>query len=396
QYYQNLLGSEESEAFFAALEAKKTRRSIRVNTLKLSKSELKKWLKSQGYTVTDNPFSPDGIDLEGKGKLLALKLPYHAGFTYPQDSSSMFGVELLDPKPNEWVIDLTAAPGGKSSHIAAKMKNSGVLVSNDWDRNRIKALRYNFERLGVQNGIIMSMLPHKLSALFSETFDRVLLDPSCSGEGLWVTPKAKPDFWNPKALKRYASEQFGLLKSAFTLLKPGGRLVYSTCTLNPIENDGVVDRLMKEFPQAELVALPEHLKENIPEQIKPFKGVRFWPHKSGTKGFFCIALTKKESIFPGDILQKESFEPDFSSHPLFPDKLFIKLGDLYYLVPKDFKEFPFPETFFLSLPFIKKDNSGDRLTHAAALFPGIQSEKIYVLDREQVEALFSQKIVPRK
>ena len=238
-YFRELIGEAEAQAFFDAI-AKKERgpRTLRVNTLKISKEKLTAWLESQGYQVGDSEFSRDGLVLEGRGEPLALKLPYHAGFTYPQDSASMFAVEVLDPQPGELAIDLTAAPGGKTTHIAQRMKNTGVLVANDMDSRRLKALHSNLERLGIWNTFVTRATPYRLSQHFGEVFDRVLLDPSCSGEGLLVTHDGKPDFWNKKALKRYSAEQFGLLCSAFGMLKPGGRLVYSTCTLNDVEDDG--------------------------------------------------------------------------------------------------------------------------------------------------------------
>ena len=123
-YYRELVGAEEAEQFFSSIEAagqsKKEEgfRSIRVNTLRISKKDLTKWFTSQGYEVSDSPYSDDGLELKGSGQEWALKLPYHAGFTYPQDAASMFAVEVLNPQPGESVLDLTAAPGGKSTHIA--------------------------------------------------------------------------------------------------------------------------------------------------------------------------------------------------------------------------------------------------------------------------------------
>ena len=170
------------------------------------------------------------------------------------------------------------------------MKNTGVLIANDMDTSRLKALHSNLERLGVWNAATIRMMPHKIAEMYPGVFDKVLLDPSCSGEGL-LAKGGKPSFWSPKSVKRYASEQFGILKSAFLLLKPGGTLVYSTCTLNKFEDDGVVERLLAEFPEAE-IADSTHVANFAPPQFPGFLGFRFWPHKTRTKGFFCISIRK--------------------------------------------------------------------------------------------------------
>jgi NOL1/NOP2/sun family putative RNA methylase len=305
QYFKELIGVDEAQRFFKFLREGDSRRSLRVNTLRSSKEALSSWLDGKGYEVTDSPFSKEGLDLTGRGERLSLKLPYHAGWTYPQDSSSMFAVELLDPQPHEWVLDMTAAPGGKTTHIAQRMKNTGVLFANDLDKKRLKALHSNLERLGVWNTVVTRMKAHDLALMYHEKFDRILLDPSCSGEGLLGTRDGHLKQWNPKSLRRYTKDQFSLFCSAFRLLKEGGRLVYSTCTLNVLEDDGVVQQLLKRFPEAKLVAVEEVLNEEkgiqIPMQVERedgevLLGTRFWPQHTQTKGFFCIALTKTASI----------------------------------------------------------------------------------------------------
>ncbi len=403
-YFRGLIGEVEAEQFFSSIDEKEKRRALRVNTLKTSKADLKKWLKSQGYKVSDSPFSPDGVEIEGKGEPLSLKLPYHAGFTYPQDPSSMFAVELLDPQPGETCIDLTAAPGGKATHIAQKMENTGVLIANDHDLKRLKALHYNLERLGIWNTLVTRMTPYKLSLNYTEVFDRVLLDPSCSGEGLLVTYDGKPKHWSPKSLKRYATEQFGLLCSAFRLLKPGGRLVYSTCTLNAVEDDGVVEKLLAKFPEAKI----EKVKvDGEPEQIGDLKGIRFWPHKTQTKGFFCIAITKTAS------LEFEDEEPASGKfvwlnkrkaipHLKYLKKHFdVELEDVYltqkegniFRISAELARFPLPTRYSLSFPLLKRDKGETSLAHAGALWlVGLAKKNVGELKEEELEEFFEGKL----
>lgn len=408
-YFRELLPSEEWAAFWQALRERKTRRSLRVNTLKTSKLDLRGWLESQGYTVHDNPYSPDGLDIEGKGQPLALKLPYHSGFTYPQDSSSMFAVELLDPQPGESVIDLTAAPGGKSTHIAQKMKNTGVLFCNDLDSKRIKALQYNLERLGIWNAVITRMKPHSLACMYSEVFDRVLVDPSCSGEGLMVTRAGDSIFWSPKAIKSHSKDQFNALCSAFRLLKPGGRLVYSTCTLNPVEDEEVVKRLIKRFPEAEVID-PKEAGLNPPPQIADLEGVRFWPHKTQTKGFFCMALTKTASTHQND----PQFSAEHSFRPLrrkqsqeilsFVRKQFgLELDELcftqteeglIYAHSRALMGWNLPRQHRFSFPFLQRSSSGLELTQAGAHFLALKApQSALELNQKQVESLFESGVI---
>ncbi len=405
-YFKDLIGQEEAEQFFSTIERKLAGpRSIRVNTLKISKEELRAWLRSQGYSVKDSPYSCDGLEVTGSGLEWALKLPYQAGFTYPQDSASMFAVEVLNPQPGERVLDLTAAPGGKSTHIAQRMENSGVLVANDMDTHRIKALKSNLSRLGIVNTYITRLNAHKLAELYPETFDRILLDPSCSGEGLFVTKEGQPDYWNKKAVKHFSGLQFGLLRQAFQMLKPGGRLLYSTCALNSIENDGVVEDFLAKTPEAKVDELVgDELKKrgiSVPEQIAGLQGIRFWPHKTGTKGFFCIAITKttSQNLNRPDQSRFSLKVLSASERHIYDDYLEKQFGvsaKKYDLVPFEhhlflaslaMKELPPPPGFSLSLPALKT-YEGDTMkpSHEGVLFfAGSATRNVVALSKEQME-----------
>ncbi len=374
-YYRELLGPE-FESYINALESGEIRRSLRVNTLKISKKELKKWLVSQGYQVEDSPFSSDGIDISGSGAPLTLKLPYISGFTYPQDSASMFAVEILDPQPGEIVLDLTAAPGGKSTQIAQRMKNTGVLIANDMDTSRLKALHSNLERLGVWNCVVTRMMPHKMAEIYPETFDRILLDPSCSGEGL-LMKGGKPSFWSPKALKHYASEQFGMLSSAYKMLKPCGRIVFSTCTLNLVENDGVVKRLLEKFPEAEVQKIHSPFP---PRQLGDYMGWRFWPQITRTKGFFCVAIGKKKSVAGNISDYKFEFVEESKFRPYDLDCAFVEKDRNLFCVSREILKFPLPRGYSLSFPI----QINERLTYEGSLIPHIGRTELE-LTRNEVE-----------
>lgn len=405
-YFRDLIGSEEAEQFFCTIEEKPIGpRSIRVNTLKISKSALTDWFESQGYEVKDSPYSSDGLELTGSGVEWALKLPYHAGFTYPQDSASMFAVEVLNPQPNETILDLTAAPGGKSTHIAQRMNNSGILFTNDMDTHRIKALKSNLSRLGVVNTYVTRLNAFNLAEHYPETFDRILLDPSCSGEGLFVTKEGQPNYWNKKALKHFSGLQFGLLRQAFQMLKPGGRLLYSTCALNSIENDGTVEDFLAKTPEAKIdETVIDELKNRgikVPKQIPCLKGIRFWPHKTKTKGFFCIALTKTASqnpqrTAPSKFSLKILGEDERKLYDKFLDETFgvdskdfdwVPMEHHLFLASPDLKNIAPPPGFSLSLPALKT-YEGDEMkpSHEGVMFfAGKASKNVINLSKEQME-----------
>lgn len=404
-YFKTLIGSEEAEKLFHTIEHKLSApRSIRVNTLKISKKELSEWFSSQGYTVKNSPYSRDGIELSGSGQEWALKLPYHAGFTYPQDSASMFAVEMLSPQPGERVLDLTAAPGGKSTHMAQRMKNTGVLVANDMDTHRLKALRSNMSRLGIKNSYITRLAAAKMATLYPETFDRILLDPSCSGEGLFVSSEGKPNYWNKKALKHFSGLQFGLLKQAFQMLKPGGRLVYSTCALNAVENDGVLNDFLAKNSEARVDELAvQELQKNkiaIPKQLAGLQGIRFWPQETNTKGFFCIAITKiasqnlprPEPRIALRVLKKDEraiYDSFLSEHfgISLLDGEWIPYEHHLFLISKDMLEMPPPPGFALALPLLKTYENGEmKPSHEGCVYlSSMASKNLISLSKENME-----------
>lgn len=195
-------------------------------------------------------------------------------------------------------------------------------------------------------------------------------------------------------MKRYSQDQFNLLCSAFRLLKPGGRLVYSTCTLNGIEDDKVALKLLKKFPQAKLV---EDYPKHSPEQIGELKGIRFWPHKTKTKGFFCIAITKTESIglipeeetprklkAPGKLLKavEKELEKNYGITEV-PWKWVDRDGFLF-AVSKEMMKFNFPYNHSLSFP-VYKDG---RFTHAASLWIGLHTDNAIEIPAEELEDFF--------
>ena len=215
--------------------------------------------------------------------------PFHeAGVYYLQEASAMAPVTLLDPQPGERICDLCAAPGGKSTQIAGRMAGQGFLLCNEVNPKRAKILSRNVERMGVSNALVTNEHPQTLARHLPEWFDRVLVDAPCSGEGMFRKEEAAVTDWSPETVQMCARRQGEILNSAAALLRPGGRLVYSTCTFAPEEDEGAVAAFLESHPEfePETVAAPWFVPgEN--------GSCRMWPHKLLGEGHFAAVLRKR-------------------------------------------------------------------------------------------------------
>ena len=184
--------------------------------------------------------------------------PYHeAGVYYLQEASAMSAVALLDPQPGEKICDLCAAPGGKTTQIAGKMRGEGFLLCNEINPKRAKILSRNIERMGVANALVTNEHPARLAEKFAGYFDRVLIDAPCSGEGMFRKEEAAVTDWSQETVEMCARRQAEILHSGAALLKPGGRLVYSTCTFAPEENEQTIENFLQAHPEFTLdIILP--------------------------------------------------------------------------------------------------------------------------------------------
>ena len=213
---------------------------------------------------------------------------YHeAGVYYLQEASAMAPVFLLDPRPGERVLDLCAAPGGKTTQIAGRMNGEGFLLCNEINPKRAKILSRNIERMGVANALVTNEHPEHLAERFAGFFDRVLVDAPCSGEGMFRKEEAAVTDWSQETVEMCARRQAEILHSAARMLKPGGRLVYSTCTFAPEEDEGAVAAFLETHPEfaPEVVEAPWFVPvEN--------GGHRLWPHKLLGEGHFAAVLRK--------------------------------------------------------------------------------------------------------
>lgn len=215
--------------------------------------------------------------------------PYHdAGLYYIQEPSAMAPAPLLEARPGERILDLCAAPGGKSTQLAAAMKGRGLLVSNEIHPARAKILSENIERMGVRNACVTNENPKHLTEFFPEYFDRILVDAPCSGEGMFRKNEEACEEWSPENVILCAARQDEILDCAAGMLRPGGRMVYSTCTFAKEEDEGSVERFLSRHP--EFICL----------EMK-----RLWPHKVKGEGHFAAVLIKEGTSPDGGQQEKE-------------------------------------------------------------------------------------------
>ncbi|NSW89221.1 MAG: RsmF rRNA methyltransferase first C-terminal domain-containing protein [Firmicutes bacterium] len=268
---------------------------LRVNTLKTSVS---RFIEISPFKLEKVPWTKDGFyynegDNPGKHPF------YHAGLYYIQEPSAMLPAEVLDAKPGEYILDLCAAPGGKTVQIAAGMMGEGLLVANDSNPARVKVLVKNIELCGIRNAIVTNELPCNLAVKFPEFFDKILVDAPCSGEGMFRKDENAVKSWGKYKCEDCFDIQKDILESADKMLKPGGRLVYSTCTFSLEENEEVISSFLKKHDNYELleVPLPEGAERGRPEWAggdeRIAKAIRLWPHKVRGEGHFVVLLAKK-------------------------------------------------------------------------------------------------------
>ena len=234
------------------------------------------------------------------------KHPYHeAGVYYIQEPSAMSVAEALEPKPGERILDLCAAPGGKSTHLAGKMAQQGLLVCNEIHSARAKILAQNVERMGISNAVVTNMEPAGLVDIFTEFFDGIVVDAPCSGEGMFRKDENARNEWSPDHVILCANRQDGILDCAAKMLRYGGRIAYSTCTFSPEENEQAVERFLERHPEfhVERPVCAGHFAEGHPEWCKDPSAasyakiqdtVRIWPHKVDGEGHFLALLVKGE------------------------------------------------------------------------------------------------------
>ena len=284
------------------------------------------------------PWEPEGFYYDPQTRP-GLHVYHEAGVYYLQEASAMAPVALLDPKPGERVCDLCAAPGGKTTQIAGRMLGQGFLVCNEINPKRAKILSRNIERMGVANALVTNEHPETLASRFPGFFDRVLVDAPCSGEGMFRKEEAAVTDWSQETVQMCARRQREILDSAARLVRPGGRLVYSTCTFAPEEDEETVAAFLEAHPEfaPEPVEAPWFVSgENA--------SYRMWPHKLLGEGHFAAVLRKTQGesedipACPGEKCPKawESFAKELDI--TLPEGKAVSFGQSLYWAPTELPE----------------------------------------------------------
>ena len=284
-------------------------RAFRVNTDKISLADFEKIniFGSEKIPYVENGFY---LDYDKVGNH-----PYHhAGMIYVQEPGAMAPAECVDIDPDWKILDMCAAPGGKSTQLKNKLGKNGILVSNEIISSRCRILTGNVERLGLHNTVTTCMDTGKLAKLFPDTFNMIMVDAPCSGEGMFRKEEIAIDEWSPENVKKCAERQTQILENAVTALKNGGYIVYATCTFSLEENEMMIDAFLENHPEFEIVPVNEKVMENTSDGIF-FDGCkcenihfarRFYPHKSKGEGQFMAVLHNKNESYDSGM----NFSPD--------------------------------------------------------------------------------------
>lgn len=338
--------------------------SLRINKLKFSVSndtEVQNIQTRLPFTLTPVPWEASGFYYPNDQR--PGKHPYHeAGLYYIQEPSAMAPAAYLDAKPGDFVLDLCAAPGGKSTQIASALQNEGLLISNEIVPARAKILSENIERMGIRNCIVTNESPARLASHFPEYFDKIMVDAPCSGEGMFRKNEDAVTEWSLDNVTLCGQRQNEILDHAATMLRPGGRMVFSTCTFAATENEGSIARFLQLHPDFHLIPakLYDGMSPGNPDWLSASditdpsfdtsvldKTIRLWPHKLKGEGHFVAILEKDGPTERGYLPEaKHGFcktlkEKDYQEwlgfkaqqNILLPDGCFVRFKDQLYLLP---------------------------------------------------------------
>ena len=302
----------ERDAFFAALEDEPVR-AFRVNPIKISAERL---LPLLPFSASSLSFPAGAYRVESDEKVGHLPA-HHAGTFYMQDPSAMSAIAAADIPRNAKVLDLCAAPGGKSTQIASLLDDGGVLVSNEYVSARCRILQGNLERMGVRNAIVTNLDAASLAAFYGAVFDFVVVDAPCSGEGMFRKYEVAPEEWSEENVLLCAARQKEILRHAARCVRPGGKLLYSTCTFSQEENEANVDWLLDEFPDLHLIPVSPEVAAATADGV-PFAGChhpdvlpltrRFYPHLAPGEGQFVALLERDENDFSEVSRVRDAFQ----------------------------------------------------------------------------------------
>ena len=334
-----MLGDEYNE-FIEAFQNKPAFQGIRINPMK---ADSKKSIMAAAGELRAVEWCRNGYYIDKS--VISGKHPYHmSGLVYFQEPSAMSAVEALDIKEGDFVLDLCAAPGGKSTQAAEKLNGTGFLAANEIIPKRAAILAENIQRMGITNAIVTNESPERLAEKYPCFFDKIIVDAPCSGEGMFKKEPKAVEEWSEAHTSSCAVRQRHILDSAIRMLKKGGRLVYSTCTFAPCENEGAAEYILEKYPDMELMQINLHgiscgNGKWINSELDLSLTGRIFPHKSDGEGHF-IALFRKNGGEVNNFIKHYTCENEQLYRAFEKENLNISLkgeissfGDKLYLIP---------------------------------------------------------------
>lgn len=306
---KEMLGAKENEDFLKSYENPREL-GLRVNTGKITCQEFEQIVP---FPVERIPWVDNGYFYQED--IRPARSPYYqAGLYYLQEPSAMTPASRIPIVPGEYVLDLCAAPGGKATALGARLQGKGLLVANDISTTRARALLRNLELFGISNAFVTNEPPSRLVPAFQSFFHKIILDAPCSGEGMFRKEEAMAADWSPQKSQDIAKIQRELICQAVEMLRPGGLLLYSTCTFAPIENEGTISHLLEQHPEMELLEIPPYqgFSPGVPAwgngDSRLARCVRIFPHKMNGEGHF-LALIKKPGVLDSPIQEAAQAVP---------------------------------------------------------------------------------------
>lgn len=395
--------------------AKPLRKSVRVNTLKISVEDFKAYASKKGWKLEQVPWCREAffIDRENREEALGRDPLHLLGGFYMQESASMLPAELLGAQPGDAILDMSAAPGSKTTEIGAKMNGRGVIVANDIQEKRLWTLKSSIHRSGVINTIVTKKVGQWFAKHMTERFDHVLCDAPCTAQGTVRKDSDALKYCSIESIEKMARLQYQLLESAIHSAKVGGTIVYSTCTLCPEENEGIILQMLERFPgQIEIVdprttgitGDSTYFDEAIEDSIKVQKSltphssslplIRLWPQTYDTEGFFSAIIRKVAPTKNVEPMERVRFqemelprsrrneisnmlEKQFGYGFVTDEERLFERGEMILLASQEVAHFHLPlQDYSLGIPFGKRLKDGRiLLDHEIVILRGHHATK---------------------
>ncbi len=412
-YLNSLLG-EEYQTFLAS-PTEPT--AVRINKLKSSEEQFIGFLDSHGVKYWKIDFNPDGLILAEDVLPLSHTLPFFTGWFQYQGISSQLPVILLDPQPDDKILDIAAAPGSKAAQIAALMKNRGLLVMNDNSYQRLQALNTNVQKSGALNTVTLNHRGERMGKLFPEYFDKILVDSPCTALGTIASNQEVGGWWSQAKLDKLTGIQHYLVVSALKALKVGGTMVYSTCSIAPEENEVLIHKILQNYP-VKIVPMDDKITAKYDPGIITYKderlhsdlesAVRIWPHKHAMEGFFAIKLQKVDQTSPEPENEQKNVyslktvhDPDIGSivenlsdlwgipAPIWDNYKYYITKERIWMMPESVKVLPVNKYISAGILLAEKRLSGWKLVNNSVQFLASEITKRKVsLSESEMKTIF--------